>query len=164
MGKTAIDEQHPQFGGIYVGELTKPEVREAVESADFTLYVGALKSDFNTGSFSWHITPEDTVELHSDHTQIQVGYGECTPGDVYLAEWLPFFSQYAMYPDAGFQSILPKLIPEMAKVARTKSSSQKVAIPKNAGLSLPPSGPASDDPLSQDTFVCSARRNVHRRD
>ncbi|KAK9898845.1 pyruvate decarboxylase [Cystobasidium minutum MCA 4210] len=130
MGKTAIDEQHPQFGGIYVGELTKPEVREAVESADFTLYVGALKSDFNTGSFSWHITPEDTVELHSDHTQIQ----------------------YAMYPDAGFQSILPKLIPEMAKVARTKSSSQKVAIPKNAGLSLPPSGPASDDPLSQDTF------------
>lgn len=72
MGKTAIDEQHPQFGGIYVGELTKPDVREAVESADFTLYIGALKSDFNTGSFSWHITPEDTVELHSDYTQVQV--------------------------------------------------------------------------------------------
>lgn len=72
MGKTAIDEQHPLFGGIYVGDITIPSVKEAVESADLTIYVGALKSDFNTGSFSWHITPENTVELHSDHTIIQV--------------------------------------------------------------------------------------------
>ena len=40
MGKTAIDEQHPQFGGIYVGEITKPEVKEAVESSDLIIYVG----------------------------------------------------------------------------------------------------------------------------
>lgn len=72
MGKTALDETHPQFGGIYVGDITNPAVKEAVESADFTLYIGALKSDFNTGSFSWRIAPEDTVELHSDHTLIQV--------------------------------------------------------------------------------------------
>lgn len=64
--------------------------------------------------------------------------------------------QYATYADAGFQSLLPKLIPEIAKVARTKSSSQKVAVPKNAGLVPPPTGPPTDDPLEQDTFV-SAR-------
>lgn len=74
MGKTAIDEQHPQFRGIYVGDITVPPVKEAVESADFTLYIGALKSDFNTGSFSYHIPAEDSVELHSDHTQIQVSW------------------------------------------------------------------------------------------
>lgn len=72
MGKTAIDEQHPQFGGIYVGDITVDSVKHAVETADFNLYIGALKSDFNTGSFSWHIKPEETVELHSDHTTIQV--------------------------------------------------------------------------------------------
>lgn len=72
MGKTAIDEQHPQFGGIYVGDITIDSVKEAVESSDFTLYVGSLKSDFNTGSFSWHIVPENTVELHSDMTVVQV--------------------------------------------------------------------------------------------
>jgi pyruvate decarboxylase len=72
MGKTAIDEQHPQFGGIYVGDITIDSVKEAVESSDFTLYVGSLKSDFNTGSFSWHIEPENTVELHSDMTVVQV--------------------------------------------------------------------------------------------
>lgn len=44
----------------------------------------------------------------------------------------------------------------MAKVARTKSSSQKVAVPHNAGLAPAPSGPASDEPLQQDTFVSPA--------
>lgn len=152
MGKTAIDEQHSQFGGIYVGELTKPDVREAVESADFTLYVGALKSDFNTGSFSWHISPEDTVELHSDYTQVQVSP---VPIEqiVALLMHTRLFVQYAMYPDAGFQSLLPKLIPEMAKIASSKSSSQKVAVPKNAGLTPPPAGSPTDEPLKQDTFV-----------
>jgi pyruvate decarboxylase len=48
MGKTAIDESHPQFGGIYVGTITLPEVKEAFESADFILSIGALKTDFNT--------------------------------------------------------------------------------------------------------------------
>ena len=48
MGKTAINEDHPQFGGIYVGEITIPGVKEAFESADFILSLGSLKTDFNT--------------------------------------------------------------------------------------------------------------------
>ena len=72
MGKSALSENHPQFGGIYVGDITVAPVKAAVESSDFVLYVGSLKSDFNTGSFSWHIVPEHSIELHSDHTIIQV--------------------------------------------------------------------------------------------
>ncbi|GMF02784.1 unnamed protein product [Ambrosiozyma monospora] len=34
MGKSGISEDHPRFGGIYVGVLSKPDVKEAVESAD----------------------------------------------------------------------------------------------------------------------------------
>ena len=49
MGKTAIDENHPQFGGIYIGSITVPPVKEAFEGADFILSIGSLKSDFNTG-------------------------------------------------------------------------------------------------------------------
>jgi pyruvate decarboxylase len=48
MGKTAINEAHPQFGGIYVGDITIPAVKEAFESADFILSIGSLKTDFNT--------------------------------------------------------------------------------------------------------------------
>ena len=32
----------------------------------------SLSSDFNTGSFSWHLSDEETIELHSDHTSIGV--------------------------------------------------------------------------------------------
>ncbi|KAL7007882.1 hypothetical protein EMMF5_002529 [Cystobasidiomycetes sp. EMM_F5] len=130
MGKTALDETNPLFGGIYVGDITRPSVREAVESADFILYVGSLKSDFNTASFSFKIPPERSVELHSDHTLIQ----------------------YAQYPNAGFRSLLPKLIPELEAVASSKSSDEKVDVPSDAGMSAVPGPTNSTEMMKQDDF------------
>ncbi|AMD18659.1 HBL243Cp [Eremothecium sinecaudum] len=71
MGKGSIDEQHPRFGGVYVGTLSSPEVKESVESADLILSVGALLSDFNTGSFSYSYKTKNIVEFHSDHIKIR---------------------------------------------------------------------------------------------
>jgi len=45
MGKAALDESHPQFSGCYIGSVSMPEVKELVESADFVLSVGSLRSD-----------------------------------------------------------------------------------------------------------------------
>ncbi|CAN3484802.1 pyruvate decarboxylase isozyme 1 [Diutina catenulata] len=71
MGKSTIDESNPRFGGVYVGELSLPEIKEAVESADLVLSVGALMSDFNTGSFSYHMQTKNVVEFHSDYIKIR---------------------------------------------------------------------------------------------
>ncbi|GAV54744.1 hypothetical protein ZYGR_0AS00660 [Zygosaccharomyces rouxii] len=71
MGKGSIDEQNPRFGGVYVGTLSSPAVKEAVESADLVLSVGALLSDFNTGSFSYSYKTKNVVEFHSDHIKIR---------------------------------------------------------------------------------------------
>ncbi|KAH3688093.1 hypothetical protein WICPIJ_000935 [Wickerhamomyces pijperi] len=71
MGKGAVNEQHPRFGGVYVGTLSQPAVKEAVESADLVLSVGALLSDFNTGSFSYSYKTKNIVEFHSDHIKIR---------------------------------------------------------------------------------------------
>ncbi|CCD24641.1 alpha-keto acid decarboxylase family protein NDAI_0D03270 [Naumovozyma dairenensis CBS 421] len=71
MGKGAINEQHPRYGGVYVGTLSKPEVKKAVESADLILSVGALLSDFNTGSFSYSYKTKNIVEFHSDYIKIR---------------------------------------------------------------------------------------------
>ncbi|KAH3674688.1 hypothetical protein WICMUC_003104 [Wickerhamomyces mucosus] len=71
MGKGAVNEQHPRFGGVYVGTLSRPDVKEAVESADLVLSVGALLSDFNTGSFSYSYKTKNIVEFHSDHIKIR---------------------------------------------------------------------------------------------
>lgn len=49
MGKAALDENHPQFGGIYIGSVSMEPVKEAFESSDFILSIGSLKGDFNTG-------------------------------------------------------------------------------------------------------------------
>lgn len=71
MGKSTINELHPRFGGVYVGTLSQPEVREAVEDADLILSVGALLSDFNTGSFSYSYKTKNIIEFHSDYTKIR---------------------------------------------------------------------------------------------
>lgn len=71
MGKSGVNESHPRFGGVYVGTLSEPAVKEAVESADLVLSIGALLSDFNTGSFSYSYKTKNIVEFHSDYTKIR---------------------------------------------------------------------------------------------
>jgi pyruvate decarboxylase len=72
MGKALLDEHHPLFGGCYAGANSLDAVRKEVEEADFALYVGALKSDFNSGSFSVKIDPKVVIELHSFTTVVGV--------------------------------------------------------------------------------------------
>ncbi|KAF5100353.1 hypothetical protein D0Z00_001321 [Geotrichum galactomycetum] len=71
MGKSAFNEDNERFGGVYVGSLSSPEVAQVVESADLVLSVGALLSDFNTGSFSYGYNTNNIVEFHSDHIKIK---------------------------------------------------------------------------------------------
>ncbi|EGW35425.1 pyruvate decarboxylase [Spathaspora passalidarum NRRL Y-27907] len=66
-GKTVAS----RFGGVYIGTLSKPEVKEAVEQADLIISAGALLSDFNTGSFSYSYGTKNVIEFHSDHTKIR---------------------------------------------------------------------------------------------
>ncbi|SMN19977.1 similar to Saccharomyces cerevisiae YLR044C PDC1 Major of three pyruvate decarboxylase isozymes, key enzyme in alcoholic fermentation, decarboxylates pyruvate to acetaldehyde [Maudiozyma saulgeensis] len=71
MGKGTIDENHPRYGGIYVGSLSKQDIKQTVESADLILSIGALLSDYNTGSFSYSYKTKNMVEFHSDHMKIK---------------------------------------------------------------------------------------------
>ncbi|CAL9730675.1 pyruvate decarboxylase isozyme 1 [Monosporozyma unispora] len=71
MGKGSIDEHHPRYGGVYVGTLSEPAVKQAVESADLILSVGALLSDFNTGTFSYNYNTKNVIEFHSDYIKVK---------------------------------------------------------------------------------------------
>ena len=70
---------HKSGYGLYAADSTTPyplditeeEVKNAVDAADFVLLVGSLKSDFNTGEFSYKMKPQEMVELHSEHTLVQ---------------------------------------------------------------------------------------------
>ncbi|GAA5861427.1 hypothetical protein JCM8547_006125 [Rhodosporidiobolus lusitaniae] len=75
MGRTAIDEDPSNgFGGVYVGAVSDPKIKEVVEATDLAVMIGSLKSDFNTGEFSYEFADEQTIELHSDHTKVQYGH------------------------------------------------------------------------------------------
>jgi pyruvate decarboxylase len=74
MGKGAINEQSANYCGIYAGGVTRPDLKERVESADLVLTIGSVKSDFNTAGFTYRVSQLATIDLHS--TMIKVKYSE----------------------------------------------------------------------------------------
>ncbi|KAI0369373.1 pyruvate decarboxylase [Pilatotrama ljubarskyi] len=105
MGKTAVSESYERYGGIYVGSVSSPAVKEKVESAKLIISVGALKSDFNTGNFTYHIPTQRTIELHSDHTRVQ----------------------FAGFPGIGMKRLLPKLTERLHPF---KGEAVQIEVPK----------------------------------
>ncbi|KAF7978485.1 hypothetical protein HWV62_45623 [Athelia sp. TMB] len=104
MGKTAIDEDYARYGGIYIGSLTAPDIKDRIENARLIISIGALKSDFNTGNFTYHIHTTHSVELHSDHTKVQ----------------------FASFPGIGMKDLLPKLSKVLAS---HNASALNVSVP-----------------------------------
>lgn len=52
LGKTAIDEHHPLFVGVYQGEMGLAHVIEEVHKSDCFLMLGVIFSDLDTGIFT----------------------------------------------------------------------------------------------------------------
>ncbi|KAF8206883.1 thiamine diphosphate-binding protein [Mycena galopus ATCC 62051] len=63
MGKTAVSESYERYGGINMGSVSEPDVKNKVESAKLILSIGCIKSDYNTGNFTYSIPPTRTVEI-----------------------------------------------------------------------------------------------------
>ena len=80
MGKTVVSEEYDRYGGvclrclfrppvhlwsskIYIGSISDPRIKEMVETAKLILSIGALKSDFNTGMFTYRIPTTHTIEV-----------------------------------------------------------------------------------------------------
>jgi pyruvate decarboxylase len=49
MGKGAVNETHPNYGGVYAGDGSQPEVKERVEASDLILTIGAIKVSHSYG-------------------------------------------------------------------------------------------------------------------
>jgi len=54
MGKSTVDERHPRFGGVYIGNVTEPSVLELVNKSDLVIDIGPLKV---------HALPSDQPDL-----------------------------------------------------------------------------------------------------
>lgn len=94
MGKSAFNEDNPRYSGVYVGALSKPDVRESLENSDLILSIGGLLSDYNTGAFTYHYHTTNVIEFHSDYCKVRS----------------------AVYEGIQMQSALAKIIKELAPI------------------------------------------------
>jgi indolepyruvate decarboxylase len=70
MDKSVLDEQHPNYIGMYDGALLDEEVRAYVESCDLVLEIGTMLSDFNSGAFTAKLDPGKTISITHHRTQV----------------------------------------------------------------------------------------------
>lgn len=105
MGRTAVDENYERYGGVYIGSITRPDVKAKVESARLILSIGSLKSDYNTGNFSYNIPTHRTIELHSHWTQLQ----------------------YALVAEIGMKELLPKLT---ERLVHHRDRASRIEVPR----------------------------------
>jgi pyruvate decarboxylase len=104
MGKGAINENHPNYCGVYAGNGSHPDVRDCVEASDLVLTIGAIKSDFNTAGFSYKTSQLRTIDFHSTHTVVR----------------------YSEYPGVSMRGLLRSLIPCIDATKITSQPGPKV--------------------------------------
>lgn len=72
LGKSVINESHPQYLGIYMGKLGEEKVRQYIEEADCTIILGDLMTDMNMATAQLDISK--TIYAASDQLCIKHHY------------------------------------------------------------------------------------------
>ncbi|MCC7024143.1 MAG: alpha-keto acid decarboxylase family protein [Thermomicrobiales bacterium] len=86
LDKSAIDERHPSFIGVYAGAMGRPEVQEYVEGSDCLIQLGTLPTDLNLGVYTAHLDPARCIDATRNrlavglHTYEQVGLADFVEG------------------------------------------------------------------------------------
>lgn len=69
LGKSVINELHPNKIGIYAGAIGNEFARQYVESSYCLILLGAFLSDFNLGVFTAHLNPKNSIYVTSEKRQ-----------------------------------------------------------------------------------------------
>ena len=86
MDKGVLDEAHPNFIGIYDGQLMDEDVRVFVEGCDCVLEFGTLRTEVNTGSFTANLEPSKSINVMPH--EVRIGhdvYSRVEMGDILRA-------------------------------------------------------------------------------
>ncbi|WP_272687046.1 alpha-keto acid decarboxylase family protein [Providencia sp. PROV149] len=91
MDKSIVSESNPSYMGIYNGKLMNTQVGNFVESCDCVMGIGAVLTDFNSGSFTATIRPENRINILADHVKV----GSAIYPQVYMHDVLAQLKQLA---------------------------------------------------------------------
>ena len=70
LSKSAIDETHRQFMGVFAGRMSREEISSYVENSDCLLVLGAYVSDMDTGVYSAQMDTTKVVHATDDNLRI----------------------------------------------------------------------------------------------
>jgi len=82
--KTTLNEAHPNYMGLWIGEFMNPEVHAYVESCDCILGFGPERHYFNMGFFSMNFEAGKTINVHLHSARV----GESTYDNVEMEDVL----------------------------------------------------------------------------
>jgi indolepyruvate decarboxylase len=86
MDKCVLDEEHPNYIGMYDGKLMEEQIRAFVEGCDCVLGIGAMLTDFSSGAFTAQIDRSKSINIM--HHSVRVGsavYNNIAMKDVLVA-------------------------------------------------------------------------------
>lgn len=66
--KGIIREDLPNYGGVYAGEFSVPQVREFVERSDCIISLGMFNCEINLGEFSANLPQDKFIDIQLDST------------------------------------------------------------------------------------------------
>ena len=93
LGKSLIDESHPQFLGVYYGALGCDTVRSHIEQADCVIMLGTVMADTNLGTA--RLDPEKTIYATVDEFCIKHHFYKDIAVDEYLEALIEGIGTYA---------------------------------------------------------------------
>ena len=94
--KSFFPEDHPQFAGIYWGEVSSPGAREIVDWADSVVCLGTIFNDYST--VGWTAMPSGTGVLTAQESHVRFEAHDF--GGIHLRDFLAGLARVAPRRDA----------------------------------------------------------------
>ncbi len=94
--KSFFPENHPQFAGIYWGEISAPGTREIVDWADAVLCIGTIFNDYST--IGWTAMPSGPGVLTADLSEVKLAGYDFTR--IHLRDFLAVLARKVQKRDA----------------------------------------------------------------
>jgi len=71
LSKSAMEEGHPLYLGVYEGAMSQERVRAYVEESDCVIFLGTLLTDLTLGIFTAHLDQGKSIHSTSEKTSIR---------------------------------------------------------------------------------------------
>lgn len=142
MGKGTVDEDLPNFVGLYAGAASHPEVAAALESSDLVITIGTIQSDLNTAGFTYQFSKLNTIDIEYDC--VAVGYAKFEK--VYFKSFVPKLEQALEVEKLSSCAleIIPKKIAAAASATAAENTTSNNLIASSSSSSTPPTEEEQD--------------------